>query len=61
LFVKNVNSLNKNSIISVNDNLKDYLVFLGYSVLSKDKGKWIFTKTKEISDIIKDYENGGET
>jgi hypothetical protein len=61
LFVKNASSLNKNNIISVNDNLKDYLVNLGYSLLSKDNDKWIFAKTKEILDVVKDYMNGGET
>ena len=57
MFVKNFNSI-KRQTISVEDNVKIYLVQNGYSPISKKEDKWIYLVNDEISSLIDKFRGG---
>ena len=57
MFVKNFNSI-KRQTVSVEDNVKIYLVQNGYSPISKKEDKWIYLVNDEISSLIDKFRGG---
>lgn len=60
MLIKNFSSISKNNIVEVSEQTKCYLISLGYFPLSLNNDKWIFRKTKDLLNILKSIEEGGE-
>lgn len=58
MFVKNFNSI-KRQTVSVDDNVKIYLVQNGYYPISKNEDKWIYIVNDNVLSLI-DKIKGGE-
>lgn len=57
MFVKNFSSI-KRQTISVEDNVKIYLVQNGYSPISKKEDKWIYIKNNNVLSLIEKFKGG---
>ena len=57
MFVKNFNSIKRQSV-SVEDNIKIYLVQNGYSPISKKEYKWIYLVNDNVSSLIDKFKGG---
>lgn len=62
MFIKNFSSINKDKIVLVNDEIREYLLSQGFCELSKSNDKWAFAKTNDLLNIIDNYaRNGGDS
>lgn len=57
MFVKNFNSI-KRQTVSVEDNVKIYLVQNGYSPISKKEDKWIYLENDKVLSLIDKFRGG---
>ena len=57
MFVKNFNSI-KRQTVSVDDNVKIYLVQNGYSPISKNEDKWIYLANDKVLSLIDKFKGG---
>ena len=57
MFVKNFNSI-KRQTVSVEDNVKIYLVQNGYSPISKKEDKWIYLANDKVLSLIDKFRGG---
>ena len=57
MFVKNFNSI-KRQTVSVEDNVKNYLVQNGYSPISKNEDKWIYLANDKVLSLIDKFKGG---
>ena len=57
MFVKNFNSI-KRQTVSVNDNVKNYLMQNGYSPISKNSNEWIYISNDKVLSLIEKFEGG---
>ena len=57
MFIKNFNSI-KRQTVSVDDNLKNYLMQNGHSPISKDGDKWIYISSEKILFLIDKFKGG---
>lgn len=57
MFVKNFNSI-KRQTVSVNDNVKNYLMQNGHSPISKNGNKWIYISNDKILSLIEKFKGG---
>ena len=57
MFVKNFNSI-KRQTVSVEDNVKIYLVQNGYSPISKKEDKWIYLVNDKVLSLIDKFRGG---
>lgn len=63
MFVYNYKVLDKNSYISVDKNLGEYLCTHGIPILSKtNKGEYLFSKTDKLKHLLEsiNIQEGGE-
>lgn len=57
MFVKNFNSI-KRQTVSVEDNVKIYLVQNGYSPISKNEDKWIYLANDKVLSLVDKFKGG---
>lgn len=57
MFVKNFNSI-KRQTVSVNDNVKNYLMQNGYSPISKNCNEWIYISNDKVLSLIEKFKGG---
>lgn len=57
MFVKNFNSI-KRQTVSVNDNVKNYLMQNGYSPISKNSNEWIYISNDKVLSLIEKFKGG---
>ena len=57
MFVKNFNSI-KRQTVSVEDNVKIYLVQNGYSPICKKEDKWIYLENDKVLSLIDKFRGG---
>ena len=57
MFVKNFNSI-KRQTVSVNDNVKNYLMQNGYSPISKNGNEWVYISNDKVLSLIEKFKGG---
>lgn len=57
MFVKNFNSI-KRQTVSVNDDVKNYLIQNGCSPISKNGNEWFYISNDKILSLIEEFKGG---